>query len=118
MLYGITTSLWVARAAATSVVRSDAANCTSLVENLKGYLNITINNLSLIATGVLSINGVINTASFCRVFASAPYPVNNSVKYEIWLPEADGYNGRFLSVGKPRLLVLCYLLLLGLLHDT
>ncbi|OAG14565.1 tannase and feruloyl esterase [Alternaria alternata] len=40
-----------------------------------------------------------NAASFCRVVGLMPYGPNNTLNFEVWLPENENYNGRYLSVG-------------------
>jgi hypothetical protein len=40
-----------------------------------------------------------NNATFCRVIGVIPYGSNNTLNFEVWLPEAENYNERYLSVG-------------------
>ncbi|KAM6481616.1 tannase and feruloyl esterase [Trichoderma sp. SZMC 28011] len=81
--------------------------CTS---GLEGYAKATnhgkfaITNVTYIPTGAISLSNLsptnlTNTAAFCRVFASVPYPKDNQVSFELWLPDKVNYNDRFLSVG-------------------
>ncbi|KAF3039423.1 hypothetical protein E8E12_009311 [Didymella heteroderae] len=40
-----------------------------------------------------------NLATFCRVIGVIPYGANNTLNFEVWLPELESYNERYLSVG-------------------
>lgn len=40
-----------------------------------------------------------NTKPLCRVVGQIPYGENNTLNFEVWLPEAGSYNQRYLSVG-------------------
>lgn len=60
----------------------------------------SIINSSYVTVDGLSVNGVNNTIPFCRVFATTHYGLNDSVVYQVWLPDTPQYNGRYLSVGK------------------
>lgn len=40
-----------------------------------------------------------NNAAFCRVIGAIPYGPNNTLNFEVWLPDAGIYNERYLSVG-------------------
>ncbi|KAK1598923.1 tannase and feruloyl esterase [Colletotrichum navitas] len=54
---------------------------------------------AFVPTNSLNVSGTFNSVSFCRVNGSVPYPENNTVFFEVWLPDTDVYNGRFLAVG-------------------
>ncbi|PLB46095.1 putative feruloyl esterase B precursor [Aspergillus steynii IBT 23096] len=47
----------------------------------------------------MNVSGTWNSIPFCRLQGSIPYPINNSVLFELWLPDNETYNGRYLSVG-------------------
>lgn len=47
----------------------------------------------------MNVSGIWNSVPFCRFQGLIPYPDNNSVLFEIWLPDNETYNGRYLSVG-------------------
>ncbi|KAL0571964.1 hypothetical protein V5O48_009990 [Marasmius crinis-equi] len=49
--------------------------------------------------GSLNINNITNNVAFCRVYGQVPYGDNNTVNFELWLPEADSYRGSYLAVG-------------------
>ncbi|KAJ2980720.1 hypothetical protein NQ176_g2467 [Zarea fungicola] len=40
-----------------------------------------------------------NKIAFCRISAAQPYPTNNRVQFEVWLPDPNVYNDRFLVLG-------------------
>jgi hypothetical protein len=71
-------------------------NCASL----KNGENYTIGT-NLVQAGALSIQNLtgVNNATFCRVLGQIPYGNNNTINFEVWLPETSEYNGRYLSVG-------------------
>lgn len=78
-----------------------ATQCESFGSSQVTGLDSVILNSTSVAAGALSIDGVNNSIAFCRVFASVSYAgSNNSVIYEVWLPDSSYYNGRYLSVGK------------------
>lgn len=96
----LTISILSSAAIATSIVRRHIVDCESLVSEKFQGNDINILNATSIAAGMLTIDEVSNTISFCRVFAVTPYPANNTLVYEVWLPDDVDYNGRFLAVGK------------------
>lgn len=61
-------------------------------------------NATPITLGALNITGVSgsNNISFCRVLGTIMYGAeeNNTLNFEVWLPEPVDYNGRYISVGK------------------
>lgn len=60
-------------------------------------------NISNVAAQNLTTS---NAFTFCRVVGRMPYGPNNTLNFEVWLPEAESYNDRYLSVG-------AYLVVLG-----
>ena len=59
------------------------------VEKLTGIPAVAAQNLT-----------ISNTKPLCRVVGQIPYGENNTLNFEVWLPEAEDYNQRYLSVGK------------------
>ncbi|KAI1205897.1 feruloyl esterase [Annulohypoxylon truncatum] len=59
----------------------------------------SILNSSHIPVKAVNISGTLNIFPLCRLFGKVPYPKNNSIIFELWLPAADKYNGRFLVIG-------------------
>ncbi|KAJ6442610.1 LOW QUALITY PROTEIN: feruloyl esterase [Purpureocillium lavendulum] len=60
-----------------------------------------ITNTSYVPAGAVSIpgSGATNTDPFCRLYGTRPYAGNNSVEFEVWLPDRGRYNDRLLVVG-------------------
>lgn len=60
-------------------------------------------NSSSIAVGALEFQDVNSTNEFplCRVIGTITYGAknNNTLNFELWLPDTWQYNGRYLSVG-------------------
>lgn len=87
------TSLAVASALST---RAQGLDCGLL----KHGGNYTINS-TLVDAGSLVIDlAGVNNFTFCRVFGKMPYGPNNTLNFEVWLPEQSKYEGRYLSVGE------------------
>lgn len=78
-------------------------SCQSLPELVKAQVpqahGVTA---SFVQAKALNLSGTFNSVPFCRVAGGIPYPENNSVLFEVWLPEEESYNGRYLSIGKLR----------------
>ncbi|KAJ0331969.1 hypothetical protein COL922a_011647 [Colletotrichum nupharicola] len=75
-------------------------DCESLAEQVKASVpELTSVSSALVSANSLNISSVFNSASFCRFNGTVPYPENNTVLFEVWLPESGSYNGRFLAVG-------------------
>lgn len=80
----------------------DHDSCTSLRHSADYVVSSSRVNVG----GIADIKAVaaqniteINTATFCRVVGLMPYGPNNTLNFEVWLPENENYNGRYLSVG-------------------
>lgn len=73
------------------------SQCEGLQSNISGD---SIINSTYISAGSLNVDGVNNAIPFCRVFSTTSYAVNDSVVWQIWLPDTLQYNGRYVSVGK------------------
>ncbi|KAL3292541.1 tannase and feruloyl esterase [Colletotrichum asianum] len=75
-------------------------DCESLAEQVKVSVpELTSVSSALVSANSLNVSSVFNSASFCRFNGTVPYPENNTVLFEVWLPETGSYNGRFLAVG-------------------
>lgn len=77
-------------------------NCASLDYGS----NYVVSSTQVLAGGLANISTVAaqnvtenNNATFCRVIGVMPYGSNNTLNFEVWLPEAERYNERYLSVG-------------------
>lgn len=42
----------------------------------------------------------VNLSTFCRVIGRIPYGPNNTLNFEVWLPDTESYNERYISVGE------------------
>ncbi|KAF5528156.1 putative esterase [Colletotrichum aenigma] len=75
-------------------------HCESLAEQVKASVpELTSVSSALVSANSLNITSVFNSASFCRFNGTVPYAENNTVLFEVWLPETGSYNGRFLAIG-------------------
>ncbi|KAF2096431.1 tannase and feruloyl esterase [Rhizodiscina lignyota] len=58
---------------------------------------------SSLEVGTLNLTGVTgtNNYSLCRVIGTIAYGTkyNNTLNFELWLPDSSNYNGRYLSIG-------------------
>lgn len=89
----------LAAAAAAGVnTHPDCASFATVAGSSIG--DVILINSTAVPANSLNISGEANTAPFCRLFAQVPYPTNNSVLFEIWMPDPEAYNGRFLALGK------------------
>lgn len=75
----------------------DCANFASSVQSLP--IGSEILNATFYSSNSLNISNVFNSIPICRVYGQVGYAGNNSVTYEVWLPETGSYNGRFVVVG-------------------
>ncbi|KAI1138599.1 feruloyl esterase [Hypoxylon sp. FL0543] len=69
------------------------------VSRIGGTLGRVILNSSHVPEKSINIDGTVNAIPLCRLFGKVPYAGNNSVIFELWLPAADSYTGRFVVVG-------------------
>ncbi|KUI59280.1 hypothetical protein VP1G_06530 [Cytospora mali] len=82
------------------VVAGDDTSCHALSNSLALDPNNTVlMNSTWIPAGAKNISGTLNSVAFCEVFGAVSYPGNNSVIFEVWLPDNKAHNGRFLAVG-------------------
>jgi hypothetical protein len=88
----ISSHLVSAKSAATSKDR-----CASLRNGVDHIVDA--NSVVAGALQLESMTGV-NNVTFCRVRGLMPYGGNNTLNYEVWLPEKSKYNRRYLSVGQ------------------
>jgi hypothetical protein len=87
--------------AATSLAAAvNSGQCSSLAACGTTFgEGVSIINATFIAASGLNVSGTLNNVSFCRVFAEVAYGDNDTVGFEVWLPDGTQYNGRFLAVG-------------------
>ncbi|KAI1867801.1 uncharacterized protein JN550_006942 [Neoarthrinium moseri] len=78
----------------------DAERCADIAKPGTAFgEQFSIINATYVPAASLNISGSFNQFPFCRVYAQVPYPENNTVGFEVWLPEPKSYNGNFLAVG-------------------
>lgn len=99
MLSAMTLALWLLPT--TSVAKENfTTQCDSLPSLVVSLANdIGVIAASYVPTNSLNVSGAFNQVAFCRVNGSVPYLGNNTVFFEVWLPETVAYNERFLAVG-------------------
>lgn len=97
-----------AAATITLWVSLHTAHALSFQQQCEGFVlrhaTAIISNATFIAAGsytttLYNITST-NKIPFCRISAAQPYPTNNRVQFEVWLPDPNVYNNRFLVVGK------------------
>ncbi|KAM0500928.1 hypothetical protein ACHAP8_004647 [Fusarium lateritium] len=83
-----------------AVVYCDEPKCASLAQStcLVEH-NATILSTTYHAVGALNISGTHNKIPFCEICASVQYGNNNSLIFELWLPDANHYASRFMAIG-------------------
>ncbi|KAL7625269.1 hypothetical protein AAE478_004485 [Parahypoxylon ruwenzoriense] len=76
-------------------------DCSKFASSLQGIgdAGATILNATHIPANTFNASGTFNAVPACRLIGRIPYARNNSVVFELWLPETGDYNGRFLAVG-------------------
>ena len=80
--------------------QESAARCDHLPDLIPSNIhNVNSVKTSFVEAHRVNESGVLNSVPFCRLSGSIPYTGNNSVLFEVWLPERESYNGRYLSVG-------------------
>jgi pimeloyl-ACP methyl ester carboxylesterase len=64
--------------------------------------NVTINAATSVAAGAFTPPGartVLTLPAFCRVEATARPTTDSEIKFEVWIPPAETWNGKFQGVG-------------------
>jgi hypothetical protein len=80
---------------ATQPCSSLALDATSSLDN-----GIILINSTFVPIGALSISNTFNQVSFCQVLGSVAYGGNETLNFQLWLPDEGIYQGRFMRVGK------------------
>ena len=77
------------------------SSCSALpYQERKPWKPTSIINATYMAVNSIEFSNTSNYFAFCRLFATAPYPTENQVMFELWLPEPGNYNDRFTAVGE------------------
>src|SRR5262245_15013923 len=64
--------------------------------------NVTVRAANVVAAGAFTPPGAtaaMTLPSFCRVEATARPTSDSEIKFEVWIPSAEGWNGKFQGVG-------------------
>lgn len=78
-----------------------AAECSALAATAVLPDPSRVLNATHVPAHALNVTGVFNAVPLCRVVGETTYAGgNNSVLFEVWLPDAAAYNDRFMVVGK------------------
>ena len=93
-----------------------AQNCSALDASLTTR-NVNVLNASYVPISALNASFPNATFAlsipFCRLYGQVNVLNQSTVNFEVWLPDAQSYNGRFLAVGMCDLLLkLCRLVLI------
>lgn len=103
MLYSVYTFLVLVASIRAAPTRfTDYDSCMLLRRSADHIINTShvavggLANISAVAAGNVTLT---NAASFCRIEGKIPYGENNTLNFEIWLPDGETYNNRYLSVG-------------------
>ena len=66
--------------------------------------NTTLVNSTLVPEGGVEVLNVTNALAFCRVFGQVSYGGNDTLNFQLWMPDVLAYEGRFMAVGEyPRI---------------
>jgi feruloyl esterase len=77
--------------------------CLSLVHESRSSLLIhdtTLMSSVHVPIGAMIISGTANKVAFCQVVGSVAYGGNETLNFELWLPDISIYEGRFMAVGR------------------
>ena len=109
MLKSIRTILFVAVVVLAGVLRTNAqqssgapVDCAKLI-GLTFEGNTSITSATPITSGTLVISPTVtatNLPPFCRVQRVSMPSSDSSISFEVWLPQPDRWNTRFLSTGE------------------
>lgn len=81
-------------------ILSDARDrCVELKASHLQDNDVVVTNVSYIEASVLNETGTTNAFSFCRLASRLAYGSNDTLNFEVWLPDDTEYNGRYLTVG-------------------
>jgi len=100
----VLSALTVAMIPLFAAVGTPAATNGTACANLAALTipNITIRAATLVAAGPFAPPGAQNSITlpaFCRVEATARPSSDSDIKFEVWIPPVDAWNGKFQGVG-------------------
>lgn len=62
-----------------------------------------ITNSFFVPVGSLNVSNITNIFALCQVTGKVKYGGNETLNFEIWLPDVNAYTGRFMAVGRSSL---------------
>ena len=81
------------------VLLKPTQDCFTLTQSLQKSFrgqDTTILNTTLVPAN--SVSG--NNYEYCQVIGKVAYADNNTLNFQVYLPDATAYTGRFMAVGK------------------
>jgi hypothetical protein len=60
----------------------------------------TLINSTLVPRDALNISGVTNEIAFCQIFGYVTYGRNETLNFQLWLPDERIYEQRFMAIGQ------------------
>lgn len=78
-------------------------SCLALTDDARYLLKTwraTLRSSTPIPAGGIVVSGVSNQVAFCQVVASVAYGGNETLNFQLWLPDTSMYKGRFMAVGE------------------
>src|SRR6476660_9258515 len=90
-------TLWAQTAGPSAAAGTACANLASLT-----IPNVTVNAATAVAAGPFTTPGAqtpMTLPAFCRVEATARPTSDSEIKFEVWIPPAEAWNGKFQGVG-------------------
>jgi hypothetical protein len=101
----IALSVLAAVQAALASMNSPDCDTFLAIKLASGY---TVSDSAVFQPGTLNSSGIVNKLKFCRVQGTVDYDQDdmptsngpNTLTWNLYLPEPNNYNGRFLAVGK------------------
>src|SRR5436309_1062583 len=86
--------------ASVTIAASNGTACSTLAALT--IPTVTIRSATAVIAGPFTPPGAANTMTlpaFCRIEATARPTTDSEIKFEVWIPPADAWNGRLEGVG-------------------
>ncbi|PVH72277.1 tannase and feruloyl esterase [Cadophora sp. DSE1049] len=88
----------LAALARSLVLPESAQNCFTFAQDFAG--SVASQSATLInSTLILANSAAGNNYTFCKIVAQVTYEGNNSLNFQLYLPDATAWTGRFMAVG-------------------
>lgn len=81
------------------VLASPRARCAELKDKHPQGGDLFVTGVTFIDAFALNVSGTLNTRPFCRLASQLAYGSDDTLNFEVWLPDDVEYNGRYLAVG-------------------